>query len=117
MEQRPLYEQRLWGHYHVIYEKSLPDCTQVLCKELVIEPGRNISYQRHFHRMEYWTIIDGEGELMLDRERSKVKRGDSIKVLCRQLHSIKATTRLRIIEVQMGDLLSEDDIERLPTVW
>ena len=112
MSERLLYEKRLWGEYHVIYDKSFGDC-HVLCKELIIEPGKSISYQRHFHRDEYWTIIDGEGELMLGDKRSLVKRGDSIVVHCEQLHSIKATTRLHIIEVQMGDLLSEDDIERL----
>lgn len=114
MAERLLYEKRQWGEYHVLYERTFPDGISALTKELVIEAGKGISYQRHFHRDEYWTIIDGEGEIIIDGERRTVKRGDTAIIKKLQLHTLKATTRLTIIEVQIGDILSEDDIERIP---
>ena len=113
MSERLLYEKRQWGEYHVLHEKSLSNGLYALTKELVIEPEKSISYQRHFHRDEYWTIIDGEGFIIIDGDKQSVKRGDTFIIRKNQLHLIKATTQLSIIEVQIGDLLSEDDIERL----
>lgn len=46
-----------------------------------------------------------------------VKPGDVIKIPVGTLHSIKATTNLEFIEVQMGSKLSEEDIFRLFYKW
>ena len=113
MAERLLYEKRQWGEYHVLYERTFPDGISALTKELVIEAGKGISYQRHFHRNEYWTIIDGEGEIIIDGEKRTVKRGDTAVIKKFQLHTLMAITRLTIIEVQIGDFLSEEDIERI----
>lgn len=117
MAERLLYEKRQWGEYHVLYERTFPDGISALTKELVIEAGKGISYQRHFHRNEYWTIIDGEGEIIIDGEKRTVKRGDTAVIKKLQFHTLKAITPLTIIEVQIGDILSENDIERLSTLW
>ena len=114
MAERLLYEKRQWGEYQVLFERTFPDGISALTKELVIEAGKGISYQRHFHRDEYWTIIDGEGEIIIDGEKRTVKRGDTAIIKKLQLHTLKAITRLTIIEVQIGEILSEDDIERIP---
>ena len=114
MAERLLYEKRQWGEYHVLYERTFPDGISALTKELIIEAGKGISYQRHFHRNEYWTIIDGEGEIIIDGEKRTVKRGDTAVIKKLQFHTLKATTPLTIIEVQIGDILSENDIERIP---
>ena len=117
MAERLLYEKRQWGEYHVLYERAFPDGISALTKELVIEAGKGISYQRHFHRDEYWTIIDGEGDIIIDGILHSVKRGDTFVIRKEQLHTLKAKTQLTIIEVQIGDLLSESDIERYPFSW
>ena len=133
MEERLLYEKRQWGEFHVLYERTFADGMSMLTKELVVEAGKGISYQRHFHRDEYWTIVDGEGEIIIDGVRQPVKRGDTF-IICReQLHTIRALESptdslpspssggieggLTIIETQIGDLLSEDDIERISFPW
>ena len=147
MEERLLYEKRQWGEYHVLHERVFADGISMLTKELIIEAGKGISYQRHFHRDEYWTIVDGKGEIIIDGVRQSVKRGDTFIIRREQLHTIRALeslteftemsnsqnespadspesqgphtphptphTSLTIIEVQIGDLLSEDDIERI----
>lgn len=117
MAERLLYEKRQWGEFHVLYERTFADGMSMLTKELVVEAGKGISYQRHFHRDEYWTIVDGEGEIIIEGEKRTVRRGDTFVIRKDNLHTIKANTQLTIIEVQMGDLLSEDDIERISFPW
>ena len=55
--------------------------------------------------------------LIIDGEKTVVTRGDRALIKKLQLHSIKATTKLTIIETKIGDVLSENDIERTPCTW
>ena len=117
IEKRPMYERREWGEYKVLDYNIQSDGNNSLTKLLVISTGKHISYQTHHHRTEMWTIIDGEGQLILDGEIISVNRGDSVTIppLCK--HAIKADKELHIIEIQIGDELSEDDINRIDYNW
>ncbi len=128
--QRPMTEKRAWGEYEVLdyRSESFRDdnsnsgsgetgCQQTLTKHLLIKAGRHISYQRHQHRTETWVVIEGNGEVILDGEKRTIKRGDTIIVPLGTKHGIKANTNLHIIEVQIGDELTEEDIERLDWDW
>lgn len=114
---RPMYEHRRWGRYKVIDSVEYEDGYCALTKRITLEPGKSISYQRHGHRNEVWTIIDGEGEVVLDETRRSVKRGDVINIEVGQLHALRAITPLTFIEVQSGTHLVEEDIERFPYNW
>ena len=116
-ESRPMYERRGWGEYKVLDYKVHRDANNSLVKELVLTPGQHISYQRHQHRTEIWTFTEGTGELILDGEKRDVKRGDVAVIRAGMKHAIKATGELHIIEVQIGDELTEEDIERLDWDW
>lgn len=107
LDHHPMYEERIWGEFQVIdiYKNSLT-------KHLFIKEGKNISYQKHNHRDEVWTIIDGKGILTLNDEKKEVHAGDVITIKKGDKHSLKATKDLHFIEVQYGDEISEDDIER-----
>lgn len=117
LKTRPMYEERRWGTYRVLQRNEFPDGYCVLVKELMLNPGCSISYQRHSCRDEVWTFVDGEGEIMLDGERRPVRRGDTFTILRGQLHALRATTSLTFIEVQRGANLIEEDIERFPLTW
>ncbi len=114
---RPMYEERRWGEYKVIDEVEFADGYKALTKQLLIKAGKNISYQVHHHRDEVWTFIEGEGRLILDGVESKVMRGTTVCIKQGTMHAVKAITDLRFIEVQSGDLLVEDDIERFEWDW
>jgi mannose-1-phosphate guanylyltransferase len=117
LEVRPMYEERRWGSYKVISNLTFPDGARALTKLLCISAGKNISYQIHHHRDELWTFIDGEGELVIDNVQRTVRRGDIALIKAGQLHAVKATTDLKIIEVQSGTQLVEEDIERFDWKW
>ena len=116
-DERPMYERREWGEYRVFDYKRHDDNQNSIVKELVITKGQHISYQRHKHRTEIWTFTEGVGELIINGSVKKVYRGDVAVIPSGMKHAIKAVTELHIIEVQIGDELTEDDIERLDWDW
>ena len=114
---RPMYERRGWGEYKVLDYKFHNDGNNSLVKELIISPGQHISYQRHKHRTEIWTFTEGIGELILNGEVKHVGRGDVAVIAPGMKHAVKGITQLHIIEVQVGNELTEEDIERLDWDW
>lgn len=117
LEARPMYEERRWGEYRVLDYTQYEDKTKSLTKHLMIERGKSISYQCHLHRDEIWTIVDGEGQLLIDGDVKTVKRGDVAYIVAGQKHALYATRDLHFIEVQIGKELIEDDIERFEWNW
>lgn len=114
---RPMYERRRWGTYRVLDSSAYQDGTRSLVKELVIEPGRQLSYQRHVRRSEVWTVVSGEGEVVLNGEASAVGPGSVVSVGPGCMHAARAFKEMRVVEVQMGDVLVEEDIERFGNYW
>lgn len=79
-------------------------------KRLIIKKDKNISYQHHNHRSEFWTIVEGEGYGIL----SKVNTGDTFTIEKNVKHSITVINGdLVILGVQYGTEYDEDDIVRI----
>lgn len=114
---RPMYEKRRWGEYRVVDSGIYGDQRKAMTKELVIESGKQLSYQRHAKRSEVWTVISGEGEVVLDGAVSPLGPGVVINIQPGLLHSARAFKELHVIEVQLGDVLVEEDIERFGNYW
>jgi len=110
-EGRPLFEEKRWGEYKVL-DSSEFETTKALTKHLNIKKGKSISMQSHHHRDEIWTIINGEGDLIIDDISTRVRCGDVVNIKKEQKHKITAITDLDIIETQIGEKLIEEDIER-----
>lgn len=117
LTRRPMYEERRWGEYKVIDNVQFEDGFTALTKQLVLHAGKSISYQRHFCRDEVWTIVDGDGEIVLDGERKPVHRGMTITIPAGMWHALRAEHDITFIEVQSGTNLVEEDIERRPYTW
>ena len=106
--------ERAWGRYTVL-DKG--DGWQV--KQLAFDAGKALSDQRHFNRSEHWHVVEGYIKMELEypegvQETLNVKSGQSIDIPVNTWH--KATnigqTTARVVEVWMGNELTEDDIER-----
>ena len=107
-EQKPR-EERPWGWF-----ETLGSGPGYLVKRLHLRAGQRISLQRHRQRSEHWLVVAGDGELECDGCRIQAGPGTSLVVPCGALHRAAAgPAGLEIIEVQRGDQLREDDIERL----
>lgn len=114
---RPMYEERRWGTYRVLDDTTYSDGSHSLTKSITLKPGKHISYQIHHHRAETWTFVQGEGLFVLDGVEQYVKAGDTVHIPVEHFHAIKALTELTFIEVQCGNPLIEEDIERFEWVW
>jgi len=113
---RPVYEKRRWGEYLVLYRYS-NEHMDTLIKKLILEQGRQISYQTHSHRKETWTIIRGEGVLYFEDEKVEISAGETVSIDIGKKHGLYAVTGLELIEVQFGYPLVEEDIIRLEYDW
>ena len=114
---RPMYEERCWGTYRVLDDNYYADGHHSLTKSITLKEGKNISYQLHHHRSETWTFVEGEGIFVLDGQEQRVKAGDTVVIPVEHWHAIKALTELTFIEVQSGNPLIEEDIERTEWRW
>lgn len=117
IEQRPMFEERRWGDYRVLGYFKHQDGAHSLTKYLRIGAGNHISYQEHSMRAEVWTIVEGEGILIIEGEERKVACGDVIHIPRGVKHAIRAIQNLHFIEVQLGEELTESDIKRYEWTW
>ena len=101
--------ERFWGRF-VSIEKG--DGYQV--KRLTLDVGKRISLQRHLHRSEHWVVVSGVARVTLDDDEIILKKNESVYVPLGAVHRLENCGRipLEIIEVQNGEYLGEDDIER-----
>lgn len=111
-----MYEERRWGFYRVLdYTKK--DNEEVLTRRIGIRKDKNLSYQYHKKRKEIWTVMSGEGELVLEGINTVIRAGDVIQINPLEKHAVKALTDLEFIEVQIGTELTEEDIFRVCMTW
>ncbi|MGM7721704.1 sugar phosphate nucleotidyltransferase [Metabacillus sp. Hm71] len=114
---RPMYEERRWGWYKVLDHSKFDGGNEVLTKRIGVKAGKNLSYQFHHQRSEVWTIVKGEGVLVLNGKMSVVRPNDVIQINKGEYHALKAVTDLELIEVQSGSELIEEDIVRVIMNW
>lgn len=114
---RPMYEEMVWGEYRVTDYGEYKDKTRSLTKHMFIQEGRYISYQSHSKRDEIWTIVDGNGEVIIDGHGRSLRRGDVVYIPAGQKHALRALSDVHMIEVQIGKILEETDIEQFEWTW
>jgi mannose-1-phosphate guanylyltransferase/mannose-6-phosphate isomerase len=105
---------RPWGCYQGI---DAGDGFQA--KRLTIKPGASISLQRHRHRAEHWVVVQGVAEVTRDGEVFTLEANQSTYIPPGTKHRLKnpGHDTLHIVEVQSGDYLGEDDIERFEDLY
>ena len=102
--------ERPWGRYTVI---DTGPGFQV--KQVEVDPGKRLSLQLHEHRAEHWVVVQGTALITIGKEIREVATNESVFVPLRTVHRVEnqGPEPLRIIEVQTGSYLGEDDIVRL----
>lgn len=102
--------ERPWGRYTVI---NAGPGFQV--KQLEVHPGQRLSLQLHEHRAEHWVVVQGQALITIGKETKEVATNESVYVPLKTAHRLEnpGTGPLRLIEVQTGSYLGEDDIVRL----
>ena len=109
-------EERVWGKFHNFY-----DSKEVKVKELIVYPKKGMSFQKHSQRNEIWLVVKGACQVVYANEDPDIKKEvtlnkfDKFVVSKDQWHQIinPFENECRIIEIQFGEDVIEDDIVRL----
>jgi mannose-6-phosphate isomerase-like protein (cupin superfamily) len=107
-----------WGNYKVLLESD-----HYVVKELRLFPEQQFSLQKHEHRIEEWTILEGTGLITLgesQQQTSTFVSGERSRVMVPQgyIHRLKNTSKnndLVVLEIwwsRKENGLSEEDIIR-----
>ena len=110
------HEDRIWGSFYNLFEGE-----GVKVKELIVDPGKGMSFQKHFKRHEIWLLSQGSCVVNYskdspeNRENVTLNKFDKYIVPLGEWHQITNPfdETCRIIEIQYGEEVVEDDIERI----
>ena len=85
-----------------------------LTKTICVMPKQKLSIQSHNHRSEHWVVLEGKALVVLEGENHYIEAGGSIDIPLKAKHSLQNPydEELKIIEVQKGEYICEDDIIR-----
>lgn len=111
---QPKTSLRPWGSW-----TSLLTGPGYQIKMLEINAGAKPSLQKHHHRSEHWIVVGGTAVVTRDHETIEVHLNESVYIPVGSVHRIENCGKvpLKVIEVQVGEYLGEDDIVRLEDDW
>ena len=105
---------RPWGYYTVLGEGK-----GFLTKMIQVNPGQKLSVQSHNHRSEHWVVLEGTAKVVLEGKEHILTPGHSVDIAVKEIHSLQNPFDevLKIVEVQKGDILIEEDIIRYEDIY
>jgi mannose-1-phosphate guanylyltransferase/mannose-6-phosphate isomerase len=105
---------RPWGSYEGL---DIGDRFQV--KHIMVKPGGRLSLQMHHHRAEHWVVVEGTARVTCDDKVFILHENESTFIPLGAKHRLENPGKLplRLIEIQSGPYLGEDDIVRFDDVY
>lgn len=105
---------RPWGSFESIEKR---DNFQV--KRISVKPGGQLSLQRHKFRSEHWVVVSGTAKVYCGGQEFELCENQSTYIPQGVVHRLQnnGESVLIIIEIQTGEYLGEDDIERFEDVY
>jgi mannose-1-phosphate guanylyltransferase/mannose-6-phosphate isomerase len=100
---------RPWGYYETVDAGA-----GYQVKRLMLKPGARISLQLHRRRAEHWVVVAGKARVIRGTDELALGPNQSTYIPPGVKHRLEnaGTDALFVVEVQSGDYLTEDDIER-----
>jgi len=101
--------QRPWGSFTVLLEDQF-----YKIKQIEVHPHEQLSLQMHHHRSEHWVVVSGVAEVQRGEEMLVIHQNESTFIPTGMKHRLRNPGKqpLKIIEVQSGEYVGEDDIIR-----
>ena len=105
---------RPWGFYTVLAEGN-----GFLTKMIQVNPGQKLSVQSHNFRSEHWVVLEGTAKVVLEGKELILSPGHSIDIPLNAIHSLQNpySENVKVIEVQKGNPLIEEDIIRYEDMY
>lgn len=101
---------RPWGWF-----QTIDDGARFRVKHIQVNPGAKLSLQKHWHRSEHWVVVTGTALVTCGENTFMVRENESTFIPAGTVHRLENPGRvpLRMIEVQSGEYVGEDDIVRI----
>lgn len=105
---------RPWGSFD-----SLESEEGYQVKNITVKPGAKLSVQSHEHRAEHWVVVSGQASVTIDHKTFILNQYESTYIPLGSIHALEnlGSEVLKIIEVQCGKYLGEDDIVRYDDIY
>jgi len=105
---------RPWGWFETLAEGD-----RFKVKQIHVNPGAKLSLQKHWHRSEHWVVVKGTAMVTCGDGSFVLRENESTFIPVGTPHRLENPGRmpLRLIEVQSGEYVGEDDIVRLEDVY
>jgi len=105
-----LTAHRPWGTYTI-----LEDTPGYKIKRIVVEPGKRLSLQKHFHRNEHWIVVSGTATVLVGNTTKLIRPNESTYIKMGEIHRLSndGVIPVVLIEAQVGEYTGEDDIVRI----
>jgi len=105
---------RPWGSY-----RSMDKGDRFQVKQITVRPGETLSLQYHFHRAEHWIVVEGTARVTSGDRVFLLQENESTYIPSGTTHRLEnpGLIPLRLIEVQSGSYLGEDDIVRIEDTY
>ena len=107
LDHRVMFAEKSWGSFKVI---DVDKASMTI--KVTLNAGHQMNYHSHRHRDEVWTVIAGEGKTVVDGIEQNVKAGDVITMAAGCRHTVIAKTKLKLIEVQLGEAIDVHDKQK-----
>ncbi len=100
---------RPWGSY-----TSIENGKNWQVKFIEVKPCEQLSLQLHNHRSEHWIIVSGSAKVEINNKIMDLHENQSVFIPLGSKHRLSNPGKypLKLIEVQSGSYLGEDDIVR-----
>ncbi|MBN2896745.1 MAG: mannose-1-phosphate guanylyltransferase/mannose-6-phosphate isomerase [Campylobacterales bacterium] len=101
---------RPWGTYEVLLSHD-----NYKIKRIVVQPGKRLSLQKHFHRNEHWIVVSGTATVTVGDETRLIRPNESTYIKMGEQHRLANEGKIPVvlIEAQVGEYTGEDDIVRI----
>lgn len=105
-----LTAHRPWGTYTV-----LEDTPGYKIKRIVVQPGKRLSLQKHYHRSEHWIVVSGTATVTVGDVTQIIRPNESTYIKMGEVHRLSNEGKIPVvlIEAQVGEYTGEDDIVRI----
>ncbi len=100
---------RPWGHYLSLVEEN-----RWQVKLILVNPGGKLSLQMHHQRSEHWVVVSGTAKVEVAKKVEVLSENQSVYIPLGSKHRLTNPGKipLKLIEVQSGSYVGEDDIVR-----
>jgi|GEM_PF-2956489 len=102
-------QKRPWGSYTVIEQGE-----GYKIKRMTVLPGKRLSLQMHYHRNEYWLVVEGTARVTVGEGVFLLPAHQSTYIPVKTKHRLEnpGESTLEVLEIQNGMCVAEQDIVR-----